>query len=1093
MIKKIESKLYNQVISKQNIYNAIYGLDSYIFEKGLLSENDLELYYRLQDKYDFYTMNNVIKKCKEKLINILQDNDDLFEIEVFFKMKKYKDYKVSYRPIHTSDLITQVCIVALLNVIVFDDKSGKRELSDVSELIPSNFYGNIPSTDVRNIFFPWKEKYKEYSKKVVDTYNLCEKTGKYKYEVCLDLKNFFPTVDPNFIYNILLNRLKVVYQDDEEMLKRILRKILFFNVKDIPLWYEEYYGENYKNIILENEKKKYIPALGIPQGLPQSYYFGNICMSEVAKIVNKFFPGEAFYYVDDSVIYTNSENAKQENFENNIKEINKCVNEHIQSNIIEKCIDYKHLEYKIQFHEKEKSISTDIQLTEKYGRRFLREIILGASTVAFDIATAVDDLQDETIRDKIVLYLDSIDKEIELMKQQIKDFREKEDESKKSYLNLLYRYKKFFKYRFKMLSFIKEDYKFEELEEYFDKYKMKKGKYEDSDYKNIFSVFEEDIFSAEASLFLRYSNNKERENIISTISTFEENITKKSSINNLYFSRTLKKQLLISNEFDRYKTLKNLPCKYIERAKLINKESIFRIMNKIIANFNKISNKEIGSKFEFLGYEFESYMEFIIINSNDMRREILNCLFSKLFSVDINDKFIITKNNGRTLEYYELRILVYIRNQNAVSEKIIDFINDIISQAQKEHLQEKIDYSIIEVLDIFITYVKNPEFIDQLINTHKYIMSVWKNGSKHLYFYTLHNQEHSVELIRKCVSICKSIDFLKVKPIDYYILFLACYFHDISMIIQPDINMFLSDDNDGKVILNKWKMKYREIEKCNSLEDKNNMIMQMLIKFYKRIDEYFENIVRSKHAQQSASFIRVSSDLDYIEPTVKDIVAKVSEAHGFNDTDVYSLKSNGECEAINVKFLMILLRLADLMDMSKDRVSINIMKLNIEQMNKVSQFHWISHAAIDTCNIKSTYKYNVSKNSVKTYLDKEFFIENCEIHLYLNTQNLMAMNNFNKCCGIECKLNCKQDEITLKMVNKIDDDIVFCNNQCNFMCKWMNEKNYYLINELKALDKYLSRNQKNNFTTNFYIKIHMENTNIIAQSYLDNVLEYLNK
>ena len=41
-------------------------------------------------------------------------------------MKKYKDNKVSYRPIHTADLITQICIVALLNIIVFEDKNDKK-------------------------------------------------------------------------------------------------------------------------------------------------------------------------------------------------------------------------------------------------------------------------------------------------------------------------------------------------------------------------------------------------------------------------------------------------------------------------------------------------------------------------------------------------------------------------------------------------------------------------------------------------------------------------------------------------------------------------------------------------------------------------------------------------------------------------------------------------------------------------------------------------------------------------------------------------------------------------------------------------------
>lgn len=59
------------------------------------------------------------------------------------------------------------------------------------------------------------------------------------------------------------------------------------------------------------------------------------------------------------------------------------------------------------------------------------------------------------------------------------------------------------------------------------------------------------------------------------------------------------------------------------------------------------------------------------------------------------------------------------------------------------------------------------------------------------------------------------------------------------------------------------------------------------------------------------------------------------------------------------------------------------------------------------------------------------------------------------------------------------------------MCRWMNVKNEYLINELKALDRYVSRNNDNNFMTNFYVKIHMVNSNRIEQSDLDKVLDYL--
>ena len=96
-------------------------------------------------------------------------------------------------------------------------------------------------------------------------------------------------------------------------------------------------------------------------------------------------------------------------------------------------------------------------------------------------------------------------------------------------------------------------------------------------------------------------------------------------------------------------------------------------------------------------------------------------------------------------------------------------------------------------IEIFYSFVKEPVRIDNLIVTHKYICDVWKNGSKHLYFYTLHNQEHAIVLIQNIVKLINTIDFLKISSIDYYILFLACYLHDISMVKIPACDSFLLD------------------------------------------------------------------------------------------------------------------------------------------------------------------------------------------------------------------------------------------------------------------------------------------------------------
>ena len=45
--------LRETILSEKNIYNAIYALNSYISERNLLSKEDLILYEKLTDKFDF--------------------------------------------------------------------------------------------------------------------------------------------------------------------------------------------------------------------------------------------------------------------------------------------------------------------------------------------------------------------------------------------------------------------------------------------------------------------------------------------------------------------------------------------------------------------------------------------------------------------------------------------------------------------------------------------------------------------------------------------------------------------------------------------------------------------------------------------------------------------------------------------------------------------------------------------------------------------------------------------------------------------------------------------------------------------------------
>lgn len=152
----------------------------------------------------------------------------------------------------------------------------------------------------------------------------------------------------------------------------------------------------------------------------------------------------------------------------------------------------------------------------------------------------------------------------------------------------------------------------------------------------------------------------------------------------------------------------------------------------------------------------------------------MNAIYSYLFNVEISDQPILAKNSKKGLTYGELRILSFLRNPLFNIEEF-QKREILLDNGQNEHT---VDYSIMRVIEIFYSFVKEPVRIDNLIVTHKYICDVWKNGSKHLYFYTLHNQEHAIVLIQNIVKLINTIDFLKISSIDYYILFLACYLHD---------------------------------------------------------------------------------------------------------------------------------------------------------------------------------------------------------------------------------------------------------------------------------------------------------------------------
>ena len=130
--------LLEKIMDGRNIFNSIFCMESYVFEKGLLdttepvclhsdgsiiAANDLELYYALTDKHNVDLIEKVINCCQQKLKWLFGSKEHLFSTRVYFKLKNYDetDGKLNFRPTHTARLIDLICMVSILNCLMFDD------------------------------------------------------------------------------------------------------------------------------------------------------------------------------------------------------------------------------------------------------------------------------------------------------------------------------------------------------------------------------------------------------------------------------------------------------------------------------------------------------------------------------------------------------------------------------------------------------------------------------------------------------------------------------------------------------------------------------------------------------------------------------------------------------------------------------------------------------------------------------------------------------------------------------------------------------------------------------------------------------------
>lgn len=918
-----------------------------------------------------------------------------------------------------------------------DYENGLHRKSSLNKLIPRNFWGNILTDKPEYLYEKWSDKYKGYIHATMEKHDKYSKTKVYTNEAYLDLINCFPNINVNILYNDIKQRLHGVYEESE--LDRVLQLLLCFQIDaDFNIAEQTaYYGKELKT----NDT---LFTKGLPQGLPHCFFLANLYLLHVKIIVEKNIDCDIDYYVDDMTLFCNLNHAA---LIGKVKEINKKIHSELSSDIlspvkeINKFYADNGIRFELKFHEDdEKCSSIRIDKSEgSLGNMFV--LSRKTSGVADNIKISLNE-------DSLHSTLSQVDCLIKAISKEKKLVAKLQGDEVALYRKRLDSYYKFYKLRKELI-----EQKLHDAPE---------------DVKKVFpkadTLMEEGLLQQTYRVWLQYRPDN-KEDINESIKNFELSKAGKDGIQlcHLYFVSDCKN---FPKTLDLYEQTTKYECLYKDAKRQI-----------LIWRRDGCSLRQLLEKIRGVNLQGE-YRSFVYNASPDFQRVCNIAYVCTFLSIPLSVRNCYTTTDFRPLKWFEIRLLHYLYQPRFNLIKFYDFADRVLSEADKGKFTNTSDPLIYKVLPLFLATVVGHENNDTLILSHYYVQSIWKNGSKFLHFFTLHNVEHSVELILQSFIISHTFSIYQLTTVDYFFLFMSCYFHDISLITYPDINEFHLEED--------YKFKATDIR-------------GRMIEAFKKIDSYFENQIRNPHPEESAKLLRNSPAFDFLEDSTRDLVADISESHGKDDKDIYKKVSEKEytvdkvMSRLHLTHLKSILRLADSLDMSQDRVSPIYLDKTFLLMPEVSRFHWISHLAVNHCSLSAAYKSQMVRRvgQEKSYLSPR----NLKEYITLNILFNIKLDIMSK---LPCKEACKSSKVESEAYGfhiilgqggckRVET------NECPLICKWMHEKNKYINEELLHIADMNNASNEKTFTTKVDVEYHFDKVNQSVDDYIPFIDEYLSK
>ncbi|WP_235270592.1 HD domain-containing protein [Methanosarcina mazei] len=237
--------------------------------------------------------------------------------------------------------------------------------------------------------------------------------------------------------------------------------------------------------------------------------------------------------------------------------------------------------------------------------------------------------------------------------------------------------------------------------------------------------------------------------------------------------------------------------------------------------------------------------------------------------------------------------------------------------------------------------------------------------------FTLHNANHSLHVIKNMEDLIPPETLKQLNTVEISILIYAAYLHDIGMISDVYKRQALFNIEEFKMLLTLNEELCEKLEKAKKDGDyeavfviENKAFTDFLQKnhvHYKTVydavldieNKVFTDFLRENHVERAHKIIKeygLDSEISWKETPYYKWVKAVCDSHGL---PVKELKKNDDWpidvsvrnKPVNVQYLSLVLRLADILDLDSERTPKHLF-YHINPKDKISIQEWEKHLSI---------------------------------------------------------------------------------------------------------------------------------------------------